>query len=468
MTALSRREQAIAEQFAAGLTYREIGAMLCIAPSTVRTHLSAIYRKLDVRTKVGLARQLADFATPPVRPTGPSDHTVPVLAVLPFESHSDEPRWLRFADGLTTDVVIDLARFSDLAVVGLHAMKALRGRTDDVDTAARDIGADYVLDGQLRPEGNRLRLTVQLSDARTGLGLWSERYERPFDDFLKLQDTLAESIVNVLAGCSGKLVRLGCRASRRKAPANPNAYDCYLLGMEQLCSLGRASNAAALRLFTRAVELDPDLARAWAKLGDAYAVEADSGYSDDMRQSIRNWEAAVARALALDPEDSFAHWCMGDAKAALGDMASAAAEHDRALELAPNFADTLALVGGSRALVQGDPAEGERLIRRALELNPQAPPWYFGMSGRAHFVAGRYPDSIAALLRGPPDAPPTLLFLAMAYAECGNRRQSMTAAARLRTEFPEFSVDGFVAGYPVTNPPAAAAIRRGSAKAGLA
>jgi TolB-like protein len=460
--ALSRREQAVAEQFAAGLTYREIGEMFCIAPSTVRTHLSAIYQKLGVRTKVGLARQLADFAVPR-RPAATSDNPVPVLAVLPFESHSDEPRWLRFADGLTADVVIDLARFSDLAVVASHTVRAL-GRSEGAHVSGRAVGADYVLAGQLRPEGERVRLTVQLSDVHSGLGLWSERYERPLDDFLRLQDTLAECIINVLAGCSGKLVRLGYSASRRKAPANLSAYDCYLLGMEQL----RANNQAAIRLFTRAVELEPDLARAWMKLGDAYAVQANSGYSDDMGQSVRNWEAAVAHALLLDTEDSFAHWCMGDAKAALGDMVSAAEEHERALQLAPNFADTLVLVGGSRVLVLGDPVEGERLIQRALKLNPLAPPWYFGMSGRAHFVAGRYADSIAALRRGPSDSPATLLFLAMACAEYGSTEQSRAAAARLRTEFPDFSVDGFVAGYPVTNPAAVAAIHRGSAKAGLA
>jgi TolB-like protein len=461
-TALSERERAVAEKYAAGLTYREISEALFIAPSTVRTHLSTIYRKLGVTTKVGLARRLSESDVPHA-----SAAAWYVLAVLPFESYNDEPRWKRFAEGLSADVIIDLARFSDLSVISFHNAKAYRASADSVAMIARDIAPDFVLEGQLRVEGERIRLTVQLSDARKGVSLWSERYDRLVDDVLELQDTLAEGIVNALAGGGGKLARLGCDASRRKGPANFNAYDCYLLGTEQLCSLGRESNVAAIRLFRRAVELDPDLARAWMKLGDAYAVEANSGYSDDVGRSVRDWEAAVARALLLDPGDSFAHWCMGDAKAALGDMASAAEEHDRALQLAPNFADTLALLGGSRALVHGDPADGERLIQRALELNPLAPPWYFGMSGRVFFVAGRYADSIAALRRGPPDAPSTLLFLAMAYAEFGNIPQSRAAVARLRTEFPEFSVEGFITGYPVTNPPAVAAVRAAATKAGL-
>jgi TolB-like protein len=461
-TALSERERAVAENYAAGLTYRKIGEALFIAPSTVRTHLSTIYRKLGVTSKVGLIRRLSESNVPYAGATGCC-----VLAVLPFESYNDEPRWTRFADGVSADVIIDLARFADLSVISLHTAKAYRGRAEDVVVTAREIAADFVLAGQLRVEGERIRLTVQLSDARSGVSPWSERYDRLVDDFLKLQDTLAESILNALAGCDGKLARLGCKASRRKAPANYSAYDCYLLGMEQLCSLGRESNAAAIRLFRRAVELDPGLARAWMKLGDAYAVQANSGYGDNVDKSVRDWEAAVACALLLDPGDSFAHWCIGDAKAALGDMASAAEAYDRALQLGPNFADTLALLGGSRALVLGDPAEGDRLIQRALKLNPLAPPWYFGMSGRVHFVTGRCAESIAALRRGPPDAPSTLLFLAMAYAEYGSPGQSTAAAARLRTEFPDFSVDGFIAGYPVTNPPALAAIRGAAARAGL-
>jgi TolB-like protein len=462
LTALSERERVVAEKYAVGLTYREIGEALVIAPSTVRTHLSTIYRKLGVTTKVGLAKRLGERNAPPTSATGWY-----VLAVLPFESYNDEPRWTRFAEGLSVDVIIDLARFSDLSVISLHGAKAYRGRAGDLAVTARDIAADFVLEGQLRVEGERIRMTVQLSDARNGVGLWSERYDRLVGDILKLQDTLAESVINALAGCDGKLVRLAYSASRRKAPANFNAYDCYLLGIEQHCSPGRDSNSAAIRLFKRAVEFDPDLARAWSKLGDAYAVQANSGYTDDVAQSVRDWEAAVARALLLDPGDSFAHWCMGDAKAALGDMASAAEEYDRALELGPNFADTLAQLGGSRALVLGDPVEGERLIQRAFKLNPLAPPWYFAMSGRVYFVAGRYADSIAALRRGAPDTPTTLLFLAMAYAEFGNVAQSRAAVARLRTEFPEFSVDGFIVGYPVANPPAVAAIRGAAARAGL-
>ncbi|WP_246688814.1 LuxR C-terminal-related transcriptional regulator, partial [Mesorhizobium sp. M4B.F.Ca.ET.143.01.1.1] len=121
MTVLTNRERMIAAKFAEGMTYREIGEMFFIAPATVRTHLSAIYRKLDVRSKVALAALLADrrlqeldqspFERPSTDRWGP-----PVVAVLPFDNLGGEERWTRIAEGLSADIIVDLARYPDLGV----------------------------------------------------------------------------------------------------------------------------------------------------------------------------------------------------------------------------------------------------------------------------------------------------------------------------------------------------------------
>ncbi|TIV46428.1 MAG: tetratricopeptide repeat protein, partial [Mesorhizobium sp.] len=157
--------------------------------------------------------------------------------------------------------------------------------------------------------------------------------------------------------------------------------------------------------------------------------------------------------------DSTAHNCFGDLMGCLGDLEAAERAHRRAFECGSNHADTLALLAGSKALVAGDPAEAIPLIERAMRLNPLAPPWYFGMQGRVLFTAGRYRDAIAALRRSTPDSPHTLIFLMLAHAREGEGAEAAAIASRLRTEFPGFSVDGFIAGYPVTNPDAVRAIR---------
>ncbi|MER9869887.1 tetratricopeptide repeat protein [Mesorhizobium sp. M0136] len=124
-----------------------------------------------------------------------------------------------------------------------------------------------------------------------------------------------------------------------------------------------------------------------------------------------------------------------------------------------NHAGILPLLAGSKALVVGDPAEAIPLIERAMRLNPLAPPWYFGMQGRILFAAGRHRQAIAALRRSSPESPDVLMFLALAHAAMGEAGEAARFAARLKAEFPEFSVERFITAYPVTNPDAVLAIR---------
>jgi len=133
LTGLSDREQVVAARFAEGMTYREIGEALFIAPTTVRTHLSAIYRKLGVRSKVALAALLADYGgqgTGPARADGfPTDESgPPVIAVIPFDNLSGDEYWTRLADGLSADIMVDLARYRDLAVIARQTMISYKGR----------------------------------------------------------------------------------------------------------------------------------------------------------------------------------------------------------------------------------------------------------------------------------------------------------------------------------------------------
>ncbi|CDX20349.1 Adenylate cyclase [Mesorhizobium sp. ORS 3324] len=456
--ALSERERAVAEKFAAGLTYREIGEALFIAPSTVRTHLAAIYEKLGVRSKVALAMHINAIGAAPAGPPTATDAS-PMLAIFPIECLSTDEHWRRFADGLSSDITVDLARYADLPVIAFHTMKALGSKPADFAADGKALGAAYILSGQLRADAQRVRLTMELADARTGVSLWSERFDRPVEDIFTLQDSLTESVINVLAGCFGAIATVGRNAIRRKPPASLRAYDCYLLGVEQHNTFSRSGNREAIRLFSRALELDPTLVRAWTELAYAYSIEACNGYGDDLNASIGKWRWAVENALRFDPTDSAAYTCFGDLMGCLGDLEAAESAHRRAFECGSNHADTLALLAGSKALVAGDPAEAIPLIERAIRLNPLAPRWYFGMQGRVLFTAGRYREAIAALRRSTPDSPHVLIFQMLAHAMLGDGPEAAAIAARLRAEFPGFSVDGFIAGYPVTNPGAVRAIR---------
>lgn len=461
--ALSDRERAVAEKFASGLTYREIGEALFIAPSTVRTHLAAIYDKLGVNNKIALASHINGAA---VLAPSPAE-ALPVLAMFPIECLNTEERWRRFADGLSSDISIDLARYADLPVIAFHTMKSLGSKPADFVADGKALGVTYIVSGQLRADDRRVRLTIELADALNGVSLWSDRFDRPLEDVFALQDSLTESVINVLAGCGGAIATVGRNAIRRKPPASLRAYDLYLLGVEQHNTFSREGNAAAIRLLSRALELDPGLVRGWIELAYAYSIQSCHGFGGDLKGAVERWRVAVENALRLDPLDCSAQTCLGDLMGCLGDLDAAERAYQRAFEYGANHADTLALLAGSRALVTGDPAEAIPLMERAMRLNPLAPSWYFGMQGRILFAAGRHREAIASLRRGAPDSPNILMFLTLAHTAVGDGSEAAVFAARLHAEFPEFSVERFIAGYPVTNPDAAQAIRHAAKLAKL-
>lgn len=391
----------------------------------------------------------------------------PVIAVLPIESISSQERWLRFANGLSSDITVDLARYSHLSVIAFHTMKTLAAKPGGFAEHGAALGADYIISGQLRADDRRARLTIQMADARTGLSLWNERYDRAVEDIFALQDDLTDSVINILAGTFGTLANLGRQAVRRKPPASLRAYDLYLLGVEMHNTYSRVGTAEGIRLLSRSVELDPNLSRAWIELAYAYAAEVLNGFSEDVSTSRQNWRTAVENALRLDPMDSLAYHCLGDLKAVFGDLDGAARAHQRALEYGYSHADTLVLLAGSKALVTGEPLDALPLMERAFRLNPMLPPWYHGMMGRILFVVGRYKDCVAALTESSRDSPGTLLFMAMALALDGQADRAAFYAAHLKTEHPHFTTETFVENYPVTNKPALSAIRDGARLAKL-
>jgi adenylate cyclase len=390
----------------------------------------------------------------------------PIIAVLPFENLSADDRWERLAVGISADIIADLARYPDLAVISRQTMVSFIGGQDAIRSIGRALKTDYVIEGNLQAVGQQVRISVQLVDAYSGASLWTARYDQSVDNLFAMQDMVTENVVNALGNGCGKLLGFRRDVIRRKKPTSLQAYDCYLLGNEQHDLVTQASNREAIRLLSRAVELDPTLARAWTTLGLAYSMAVCNGFADDPAAFMQRFESCINQALALDPGDTAARLCIAGFKALQGNFEAASNEHDFVLRGYPNDADTLALLAGNLALVAGDPEHGCELARRAIHLNSRVP-WYYGMLGRCCFVAGLYKESLAALHHAPPQAPATLLFLSMAFAMLDQKFEAARAATSLRDSAPGFSADVFIQGYPVTNPAALAAIRDGATRAGL-
>jgi TolB-like protein/DNA-binding CsgD family transcriptional regulator len=463
---LSERERMVATNFARGMSYRQISESLFIAPTTVRTHLSAIYRKLGIHNKVALVNLIAALHSASGRPPDtdvPGARDRPVLLVLPFEHLSADDRWTRLAHGLSADLIVDLARYSDLCVIdGLAAVSAMQPPSD-----GQPLRADYVLDGSVQATTHQVRIGVRLVESRQGIALWAARYDLAMENLFARQDDVVDSVINAIAGVDGKVARHRRERSRRRPPVELSAYDCYLLGAAESAKFNRDAIRRAIGLLSRAVELDAGFARAWAILGDAHAMEACNGYTNDPSTSIELWKSCLHRALALDPSDSYIRLCAGELCALRGDIDGAAEEQACALAAAPNDADTLAMLAGSRTLLTGDPDRAYELAKRAISLNPRNSCKYV-MLGRCSFVVGRHRECLSALELGPTGSPITLLFRAMAHAMLGEVDAARKIAGSLSRDFRGFSVEGFIRTFPVTNPPALAAIREGASAAGLA
>ena len=281
-------------------------------------------------------------------------------------------RWERLADGISADVINGLARYSHMAVTARQTTLSLKGRRGDLRSIGRELNADYVLEGSLQASEGQVRIWVQLIDVANGASLWATRYDQPADNLFAIQDAVTHNVVNVLGGCYGKFIQVRRDAARRKPQASLGAYDLYLLGVDQLDIDTRAATAEAIRLLSKAVEIDPSFARAWSRLGFAYHSEAYNAYGADASELLRRCISCTERAMSLDPDDVLVRQPAGCLRAWRGDLKGAEEENSRALASAPNDGMTLALVAECRSMGAGDPHEGCKLIERAIDLNPNA------------------------------------------------------------------------------------------------
>jgi TolB-like protein/class 3 adenylate cyclase/Tfp pilus assembly protein PilF len=322
----------------------------------------------------------------------------PSIAVLPFENLSGDPKQERLAGGLTEDVIADLSRFRELFVIARNSTEVYKGKAVDIRQVGRELGVQYVLEGSLQTDGNRVRITAQLIDATSGNHIWAERYDRPLDDIFAVQDEVTQRLAATLTGYEGHLAQAGRGNARRKPPDSLQAYDYYLLGIEHKHRFTKDDNKEAQALLSKAIALDPTFSRAYAGLAFTYVAEIDNGWSESRDQTMADWLKAAQRAVALDPSDSKAHAAFAFYFMYSGDPARAGAEIAQALSLNANNADVLAQSAYILPWV-GKPEQAVETAERAIRLNPHAPNWYDGALYVTYFHARQFDKAVPILKR---------------------------------------------------------------------
>ena len=363
----------------------------------------------------------------------------PAVAVLPFDNMSGDPEQEYFSDGLSEDIITMLSAWRSFPVIARNSSFVFKGKARDIRQIAADLSARYVIEGSVRKSGNRVRVTAQLIDARTGHHIWAEKYDGSLDDIFEIQDEITRRIVSAV---EPQLEDAERTRAKTKRSSNLNAWDCFLRGRALLHKMDPKDNREARKLFERAIELDPGYSDAYADLSYTYQRQILLELPDD-RQALANKSLEAAReAVRLESNSSLAHLALGSAYIWLDEHELSIAETRTAVKLNPsNVLAQLAL--GNRLDIVGASEEGIPLLEKSLELHPRDPHShvYFSNLARAYVNARDYDKALKCLKeaeRRKDDHPHTFHLLAICLGHMGKVDEAKEAAKRCEELHPGF------------------------------
>jgi adenylate cyclase len=349
-----------------------------IDPLRSHSGYSALLERLEAEAEIDpLARRL--------------EHR-PAIAVLPFENLSDDPEQEYFADGITEDIITLMSKHRSFFVIARNSTFAFKGPGTDVRRVGMDLGADYVVEGSVRKVGQHVRITAQLIETRGGRHLWAERYDRSFEDIFNVQDEITATIAARIEPEVGTAERL---RAERKPPQSLHAWDYFHLGTKQFYKSTAEGNRDAQRLFRRAIELDPQLARAYAWL--SYAIVLSMVYfdADPDEERLNEAVAAAEKGVELDDQDGLVRFMSGRALLARRSYGDALAELELAVDLNPALAVAYCGLGDSLAY-EGRFGEAIPYFERAINLSNHDPQrWaFYAYRALAHLFAQEFEQAL--------------------------------------------------------------------------
>ena len=300
-------------------------------------------------------------------PSGQAERSV---AVLYFENLSRGEEDVYFRDGMTEDIITELSAIKGLRVFPRSAVFAYRDKQTTAPQIGQELSAAYVLEGSLRRAGNRIRITALLVETRTGHSIWARRFDRTMEDVFAIQDEMAKNIAEALQ----VMLSEEEKAVIEKVPtANVEAYDYYLRGRQYFHQFRRKGIEAARNMFKRAIEIDPNYARAWAGLSDCHSFL--QFYWQPTQENLQQADTASRKALELDPDLAEAHASRGHLLSLLERDEDARHEFEAAIRLNPNLFEAYYFYARS-CLIHGQLEEAAKLFEEACRVRPddcQAP-----------------------------------------------------------------------------------------------
>lgn len=351
----------------------------------------------------------------------------PSIAVLPFTNMSGSSEQDYFTDGITEDIITELSRFSGLLVIARHSSFAYRGKSVDARQVGRELNVQYLLEGSIRVVKTRARITAQLISTVDGSHVWAERYDRELSDIFSIQDEISRSVssMSVLRLQDDRLVR-----SASKPPNSITAYEWWLRGKHAFELETREGMIEAQALFSKALEIDTNYARAIAGLAIVHNMATSyTGWGVSLDKPHQLALDLAQRAAQLDPTDNIAEIILGWCHMFRRQFGEAKRHFDRAYALNPNDADGLAYRSSYLAYT-GQFDEAELTREQALRHNPHHPNRYLGTGIVINVLSRRYGPAIDLASLASRDIWPEFPgWLAVAQAHLGNVDAARTLGA---------------------------------------
>lgn len=378
----------------------------------------------------------------------------PSIAVLPFLSVGDSHPHKTIAEGLSHELITELARLRWLLVIARGSSFRFRQEEVDLREVGQLLGVRYCLTGSVEISGQQLAVTTDLVDARRGEVFWSERYSGYVDDVHAVRSEIRSRILTSL---EIQIPLHEAASARLLSTDNLDAWSAYHLGLQHMYRFNRKDNAAAARLFEHAVAQDEGFARAHAGLSFVHFQTAFMRHTDDVPGETALARSCAQRGLDIDPYDPFVNFTMGRSFWLEANLGSAQAWLERATSLSPNYAQGIYALAWTNTIA-GANLDDRGLINQAMRLSPLDPLYYamLGARGFTHIAREEYVEAVKwteQAARSPGAHVFMAVLAAAAQGLAGNMSRAREWAADVRARRPILSSADFFRGYPVQAEP---------------
>jgi adenylate cyclase len=390
----------------------------------------------------------------------------PSLAVLPFVNLSTDPNQDYFSDGLTMDIMTALVKIPGLFLISEISMFSYKSQAPSIGELARQLGVSHVLDGGVRKEGARIRITARLIETASGRQVWAERYDRMIDDIFAVQDEITEKIVEAM---DIKLVTGEMAPTLRKIIRNPDALESYYRGWEALFGSTRDDLREAQQFFEETIRLEPDSSFGYAIAAWAYWWSVDTGLSDNIAVSLERADEMARKAKELGDFTGLSHLVLAQIHLFNREHDKALAAVEKAVLARPSC--DISFVAKANILTYLDrPEEAIDLAKYAIRLAPVYPPFFLNTLSAAYYGSGHNEEAITSakeVLKSDKNNLDAQLILAGASAALDRQEEASRAAAEIQRIQPGFTIGKYAETQPYSDPAKLAQVTAMLQKAGL-